>query len=120
MSGVTGSSTAPCPLIFGVLKYHLISVLSAMMEKGDRQRGFALGLLNFHGNLARLIESHFPANFSSFALLLGCRARAANVTAGSCLFVAQSLVMEKSCPGKCCCQYLIRDDNANFGLKIFA
>lgn len=119
MSGVTGSSTAPCPLIFGVLKYHLISVLSAMMEKADRQRGFALGLLNFHGNLARLVESHFPANFSSFALLLGCRAWAANVTAGSCLFVAQSLVMEKSCPGKCC-QYLIRDDNANFGLKIFA
>lgn len=80
----------------GVLKCHLISILSAMMEKANRRRGFVLGLLNFHGNLARLVKRHFLANFSSFAPLLGCRAWAASVTAGSCSFAAHSLVMEKS------------------------
>lgn len=90
-----------------------------MMEKANRQRSFALGLLNFHGNLARLVECHFPADFSSFELLLGRRAWPANVTVGSCCFAAQSLVMEKGWPGKGCYQHLIRDDNTNFGPKIF-
>lgn len=78
----------------GVLKYHRIYVLSATMEKANRHRDFALELLNFHGNLARLIESHFPANFSSSALLLSYRARAANATTGSRSTAAQSLVVE--------------------------
>lgn len=63
-------------------------------EKANRQRGFALWLLNFHGILVRLVDSHFPANFISFALLLGCRTWAANGTAGSWSFPAWSLVME--------------------------
>lgn len=99
MSRVTGQQrgTAPHPFSFDcVLKYHWISIPSALMEKANRRGGFVLGLLNFHGYLARLVESHFPANFGSFALLLSCRAWAAKVTAGSCLFAAQSLVMEKS------------------------
>lgn len=83
-------------LPFQLVRCHLISILSAMMEKANGRRRFALGLLNFHGNLARLVESRFPANFSSFALLLGCRAWAANATAGSCLSAARSLIMEES------------------------
>lgn len=89
--------TAPSPFIFDwCVKMSLDFHLSAMTEKANRRRGFVLGLLNFHGNLARLVERHFPANFSSFAPLLGCRAWAASVTAGSCSFAAHSLVMEKS------------------------
>jgi len=94
-----GSSTAQRrvpALLAAVLKYRSISIPSAATEKANRQRGFALGLLNFHGNLAGPAESRFPANFSSFALCPGCSARAANATAGSCSFAARSSVTEKS------------------------
>lgn len=62
--------------------------------KTNRHRSFAFGQLNFHGNLARLVGTHFLPKFSSSALLPSCSAWAKNLTAGSCTVAAQSLVME--------------------------